>query len=342
MARFRSTTLAAAIAATVLWSSPTVSQVSVQNNVLDEGQSCYKVTTPSATYWYQKEGCGFSSIEDKQGNDWVSYDDDYPNSAKGGYRGIPNMGWQFHPGYTNGGTTTLQHQSSDRVTLKSVANGFECTWDFYATHAKMTVLKHTEPYWFLYEGTPGGRMQPSSDYYYVPDVSQGDGVRKNAASQDYGVDLSPEWIAFGDPALSRMFVLCHHTNDGLIDDYYDMGNDGGMTVFGFGRDNDKTEGCWSCMDNVPNVFSIAFLESTSETLTKQFAQDLISGTVVTVAPRGGAEHRLVPHLSTDAGKRPAYSVAGRRAAGSGAIAPGVLLIRRHLDSEHATPVLLLE
>ena len=71
-------------------------QVTVADTT-DEGQECFRITTPTAVYYYQKEGCGFSSILDRDGNDWVSYDDDFPNSAQGGYRGIPNLGWQFHP-----------------------------------------------------------------------------------------------------------------------------------------------------------------------------------------------------------------------------------------------------
>ncbi len=268
--------------------APIAARVTVRDNVDDEGQKCFKVTTQAATYWYQKQACGFSSIEDPQGNDWVGYDDDFPNSARGGYRGIPNLGWQFHPGYTKGGSTTLERSGDEQATLRSEANGWVCTWDFYDTHAVMTLLEAKDEYWFLYEGTPGGRMEPSQDYYYVPDRSATDGVARSTAKNDYGRDLPGEWIAFGDPNLSRMFVLAHHTDDNLIDDYYDMGGEGGMTVFGFGRDNDKTRGCWSCMSGTPRTFSLGFVESTARTAVRAFAESLLAGEPPVATVRYGA------------------------------------------------------
>ena len=81
---------------------PTLSnQVSVTDNVMDEGQSSYAIESQNATYFYQKQGAAFSSLIDPSGNDWISYTT--TSGAGGSYRGIPNMVYpegKFHPGST--------------------------------------------------------------------------------------------------------------------------------------------------------------------------------------------------------------------------------------------------
>ncbi len=255
-------------------------KVSVQDNVSDEGQSCFMVTTATATYYYQKAGCGFSSILDNNGDDWISYKPS--GGAQGHYRGIPNMGLNAfgHPGYDKGGSTTLVSQSESKVVLESRdSDGWEVRWEFYDDRAVMTVVNTPKAYWFLYEGTPGGRMEPSQDFYYVPAASETDGVKRLGASTRSSIDLSPEWIAFGDPQSAHMLLLAHHTDDDLPDDYYAMDGDGGMTVFGFGRDNSKAD-CWYCMTQEPNVFTIALVESTSPAAIRDFAVAAITNGAV--------------------------------------------------------------
>lgn len=69
----------------------------------DEGFASYRITSPTATYYYHIRGGGFSSLEDKDGIDWIDWNDS--NGAAGNFRGIPNMvhpssGGYFHPGRT--------------------------------------------------------------------------------------------------------------------------------------------------------------------------------------------------------------------------------------------------
>jgi hypothetical protein len=61
-----------------------------------------------------------------------------------------------------------------------------------------------------------------------------------------------------------------------------------------------------------------------------------------VAPHDGAGLKLVPHVVSHAGTERAYNVAGRKLVGARGMAPELLLIRRHFDSDCATPVLRLE
>ncbi len=60
-------------------------QVSIKEGIMDEGQECFVIKTPSATYYYQKAAGGFSSMVDPDGNDWISFKEDksesYPERA---------------------------------------------------------------------------------------------------------------------------------------------------------------------------------------------------------------------------------------------------------------------
>ena len=75
--------------------------VRVTDGVQHRGQESFKIETPNGTYYYHKQGAGFASMFDKDGNDWLGY---RPGGGPAGeYRGIPNMG---HPeGYCHPGKT---------------------------------------------------------------------------------------------------------------------------------------------------------------------------------------------------------------------------------------------
>ena len=242
--------------------SPPDPLVTVADGVERAGQESFRITTPRATYYYHKRGAGFASIEDADGNDWLSY---HPgvgpvsNSGSGGkYRGIPNMG---HPeGYC--------HPGSDKSASRLLADGpikativsrsddgkWACRWDIFPTCARMTVLKVSHPYWFLYEGTPAGRLDGDSDY-----CVRCDGTR-TAASARWDGDIpgdgrTGEWLCFGDETVNRVLYLVHHEDDDEIDSYWPMNHE--MTVFGFGR-----RGINKYLTLVPAHFTIGFCETT--------------------------------------------------------------------------------
>lgn len=222
------------------------------------GQQTFKITTyepdgttKAARYYYHKEGAGFASLLDRNGNDWISY---YPvaNSKSGGeYRGIPNAGPVFHPGYEEtsgtshlGSTSTLVEEGPLKVTVRSVSHddAFEAIWAFYPQYAQMTMVRHGTKYWLLYEGTPGGNLD-----YTGPDrdtVWRSNGTHVDANEQ-WQQDLDPEWIYFDDASLNRVLYLVH-AEDNEADSYRKQYNadqtppggssdNGAMTVFGFGR-----------------------------------------------------------------------------------------------------------
>lgn len=220
--------------------------VKVEDDVDHQGQTSYRVTTPGATYLYHKQGAGFASLIDGDGNDWISY---RPGGGSAGeYRGIPNLchpeGY-FHPGGTKC-TSRLLSRGPMKVSIASASRdkAWACRWDIFPAFARLTVTRAPKPYWFLYEGTPGGKLEWKTDFCVRPPR------RRSPVSKRWTETLGdPEWVAFGDGELGRVLYLAHHQADKAVDSYWPM--QGNMTVFGFGRNGLK-----KFMTAVPNRFTI--------------------------------------------------------------------------------------
>ena len=246
--------------------------VKVTDGVPDEGQDCYMIATANATYYFQKDAGGFSSLLDVQGNDWIGFQ---PFGGSDGlYRGIPNMVHPdniYHPGHSNC-VSSLLHAGPLRATIRSVSkNGlWECIWHIYPRYARMTLLRCAPtPYWFLYEGTPGGAIDYDKDFSV-----RSNGVRLQAGQEWQNQDIAaPEWVYFEDSALDRYIYLVHEGDDTLNDTYWPMQKK--MTVFGFGRG----PGTAKQMTGAPNHFTIGLADGA------QFpsARKLIEGTYRPVA-----------------------------------------------------------
>ncbi|AXV05999.1 hypothetical protein DVS28_a1300 [Euzebya pacifica] len=205
-------------------------QVEVATAVVDEGLPAMSITTRTATWWYQTEAGGFSSLVGPTGADWISWST--ASGASGQYRGIPNLvypaGW-FHPGAT-GHTTTLEVDGPLRTTFATTSPDglWAMQWDVFPTRAVGTVVEHDANYWFLYEGTPGGAVEADSDFYALSDGAS------SPLTGSFSSDIAaPEWVQFGDPVVDRSLFLIHHDDDAATDSYYTLADE--MTVFGFGR-----------------------------------------------------------------------------------------------------------
>lgn len=235
---------------------------------MHEGQLSYRIRTrdPSGgqvntTYYYHKDGAGFASIEDRQGNDWIGYKPS--GNQQGNYRGIPNAVHGdteslFHPGAPDG-VSSIRTRGPVKVTIysRSKLDRWRCTWDIYPRYARLTVLRHGAKYWFLYEGTPGGYHEVHGDFCVRSGNTQTD------CSESWTGDIAgPEWLYFADGGLTRSLFLVHEDDDTETDSYWPMGpnhpqvGDGGMTVFGFGRSGLNK---YMAADN--NHFTIGFAES---------------------------------------------------------------------------------
>ncbi len=231
----------------------------------DEGQASFKVTTPAGTWFYHKEGAGFSSLVDRAGNDWLGY---RPGGGSDGkYRGIPNAvhpEGHFHPGGTTCTSVLVSKGPLKAVIESSSKDGkWACRWEIFPSFARLTMLKAEKPYWFLYEGTPGGKLDPAADFSL-----RSDGTRTSLSRRWTGDLPSPEWIAFGDGASGRALLLVHHEDDALVDSYWPM--QGNMTVFGFGRD-----GLSKHLVATPSRFSVALTDDSSPAALARLAHSLL-------------------------------------------------------------------
>jgi hypothetical protein len=226
-------------------------RITVTDNVQDEGQASFLVATQLAQYYYHKQGAGFSSIVDLNGNDWLNYH--VGGGSAGEYRGLPNLGPFAHPGYTNATSTLVTNGPIKAMVSSSSTDGlYGLTWEFYPRFARLTVTKAGGPFWLLYEGTPGGSYDPARDFWVR---SSGQRSIDNALS--VGDIAGPEWVYFGDNLSKRFLFLAHHEDDNLEDQYWNMENN--MTVFGFGRQY-STDG--RLLTQVPTHMTIGFGEDT--------------------------------------------------------------------------------
>lgn len=219
-------------------------QVVTTDNQSDEGQTAIKIETTAATYFYQKENGGFSSILDPDGVDWVGFNPTPGSQGAGEYRGIPNAvfpGGGFHPGFVNA-TTTIEKSGPLKTSIRTDAvidSGFgnenwSMRWEIYPTYATCTVLVAPRSYWFLFEGVPGGSIN-SNDTVVRSDGTVTDIDTSWTDSNGLGSSNDSEWVYFRDSGADAFLFLTHHQTDSAVDSYFLM-PDGQMTVFGFGRD----------------------------------------------------------------------------------------------------------
>ncbi len=235
-------------------------KVVLTDNITDAGQLSYRIQATGSTYYYHKQGAGFSSWIDANGNDWLSYA--AGGGSAGEYRGIPNAVYpegHFHPGKTSA-TSDIVSTGPVKATIHSITTDgkWECRWEIYPRFARMTMLKKDHGYWFLYEGTPGGAIQPATDFMVRSDGTQ------TALSTSWTADLGTnEWAYFSDPNVvtgGRSLFMVHDEDDAALDSYWTMENN--MTVFGFGRNNAPTE---ALINAVPQHLTIGLMDGTQFT-----------------------------------------------------------------------------
>lgn len=244
-------------------------QVTTDANSSDQGQAAIQIDTLTATYWLQKANGGFSSIVDKNGNDWLSFDPTGGTQSGGEFRGTPNAvfpGGGFHAGFTNGSTTII-NSGPLKTTIESTMSvdkqdghgpyTFKMRYEIYGDHVTATMVQADSSYFFLYEGTPGGAVD-SNDTIVRSDGAVTSIQTPWADDSGIGHDNSQEWLYFRDAGVGKYMYYVHNTPDTLKDSYYEMtAGTGSMTVFGFGRDNDASNPLLMTSQNNVFTFGIA-------------------------------------------------------------------------------------
>ncbi len=235
-----------------------------------EGRPHYKVTTKTATHYFDVAGGGLSRIIDQDDVDWINHNGNphavVPSGTSGGYRGIPNSvyrsddGGASHPGFDQ---CLSEIKNGKTITTKSISGKWEWFWEFFDDHVCLTVLKvdPKHPYWFLYEGVIGGNFNPYMKYWGT-DLG---GPRFETPSHNHGEGINEkwQWVYFGDKEQNRVFFVAQQPKDTLYDYFSYMGNTSegrdapdGMIVFGFGRQ----KGARPLMQEIGVTFYMGFLE----------------------------------------------------------------------------------
>lgn len=220
-----------------------------------EGRPHFKVETPFAVFFYDRAGGGFSRMIDRDEKDWISFRKEplsqYPASAGAGYRGIPNMvfGQDYpeagagHPGFD---VCESVFVSPNSIRTTSRSGRWAWIWTFSEKDACFRMEK-TDPerkWWFLYEGTVGGRWSPSTHYW----GSDTGGPRRETPDNRNQLFPHWRWVYFGDDTSPRVLYMAQCQLDELPDTLWYMGNSDngsidspdGMIVFGFGRGPNTT------------------------------------------------------------------------------------------------------
>jgi hypothetical protein len=240
---------------------PVKAQLGVQDVSSYQGQDSFRIAAPGATYVYHKAGAGFASLLDRDGNDWISYRPE--GGSDGKYRGIPNLihpEGDFHPGGLNSASRITTGPVKVAIASETRDGKWAGRWDIYPQFARFTVLHAGHPYWFLYEGTPGGKLDLDRDYWVR---SSGD---KLPVSESWSGSLpAPKWVYFGDEALRRVLFVIQHEDNQAQDQFWQM--QGNMTVFGFGR---QYRCCEKYLTRTPAQFTIGFAETAEFDQVKKF------------------------------------------------------------------------
>lgn len=236
-------------------------QIILTENVTDEDQKSFKMETPNGTYFLHTLGAGFSSLNDADGHDWISYSS--APGAAGEFRGIPNIvlpnnGGHFHPG-SKSMVTTLRNEGPIKVTIhviekKAVAGRekWQGIYEIYPNYVTFTMLVAPYDYWFLYEGTPGGALEPNTDF-----VVRNDGTQTTANQAWEGDLVDEEWAYVADPVVGRAIFFANHIDDLAIDSYAQADNV--MTKLGLGRQAAKA---FLVKSLVPRRFTFGLMDET--------------------------------------------------------------------------------
>lgn len=263
-----------------------------------ENRRHFVVRGGGVEYWYDAAGGGFSRIIDRDGHDWVGFRSDplsaFPDSAAAGYRGIPNLVFDDAEdrGAGHPGRDRCESVRVGEAALRSVSRSgrWQWRWDFRRGHAEFTMERVPEGgrYWFLYEGTPGGRFAPGEQFWgadglEAPVFEAPDYLAGRSVAGSWG------WAYFGDRRVERALVAVQLGGvDGLPDTVGWMGAsraglraDDGMVVFGFGRRHDA--GVEALLGHAGARFAVGLIDG----VTGDAAGHLLVGRAVAgiVAPK---------------------------------------------------------
>jgi hypothetical protein len=188
-------------------------------------QPTFEIHTPAASYWIVKPLGTMVSMQDASGgSQWIDF-----SSGFRPLRGVPAL--EDPPA----NVLTVRDQESQtpthvRLTSESSDGAWQWVWDFYVTHATLTINRAVGPFGFAYRGVPGGSLGTEDRLVSSDGTEQG-------ARNSFEADLPgpAEWAYLADTALGRSLFLVQHTDDELPESYQVRDNDSAHFSFGDGQ-----------------------------------------------------------------------------------------------------------
>lgn len=239
------------------------------------GMAAVQVRADRATWTYQTGAGGFSSLVGPDGEEWIGHapgpDGAVPAGSGGAanvYRGIPNLVYPEnvgHPGHEHCRSNVDRDGSIAVISTESLDGEWAWQWRVSGGSASLSVTRapRERRYWFLYEGTPGGRFDPEQSFW----GSDTEGRRSDAPnlfepSPAGGPAITPRtWAYFGHRECARVLLCTHNSAAGgpSFFAYMRATANTGMVVFGFGRD--QMDGPLPTLAG-PHEFTVALIEAT--------------------------------------------------------------------------------
>ena len=275
---------------TLLCLSSCSNKVSIQE-VKHLDRDHFKVSTSNMMLLYDVKGGGFSSIIDPNGKDWISFAmkpwDEYPASASSSFRGMPNFVFGSessgagHPGHDQCRSEII---SSNSIRTSSVSGKWEWQWIFNDDYVIVDILSIDphQPYWFLYEGTPGGVFDPANQFFGTSKTP-----KPNRSLNDYfkGDKLFDtfQWAYFGHDKSEYVLLFLQIDEDNLSDTFSYLGStekgvqsSDGMVVFGFGREDGAKPVLTEKNSFIIKLISIKGIDDIGQHI-RSIAQELLQG-----------------------------------------------------------------
>lgn len=219
-----------------------------------KGEESWRIATRSATYVLHKRSGGLASLIDPNGNDWISFS--RTEGSSGEFRGIPNLGRRdggFHPGRP-GCRTSITHTDANKVVARVDSDDllWRTEWTFTDDHLAITVQAASHPYWFLYEGTPGGAYDETA----CVGVDAGGNRWRCTEIWERRIP-EPRWVYFQTEGYPYVLLLqdAGDRPDTTVDSFWSMQRN--MTVFGFGRIMDHRSDRWAHLTETPATFYVS-------------------------------------------------------------------------------------
>jgi hypothetical protein len=215
-------------------------------------QPTFEVHTPTGSYWVVKSLGTMVSMQDAYAGraQWIDF--------SSGFRPLRNIPALATP--PAGMSTVLDRDSQTpthlRLTSVSADQAWHWVWDFYITHATLTLNRAPMPVGFSYRGVPAGELGTEDQ------LIQSDGTAQGARNSFAGELAGPvEWVYIADTTRARSLFLMQHTDDALPDSYQVRDNDSAAWSFGSGT-----------ISSLPVRFSLGLIDSVELAAVNQRVQ----------------------------------------------------------------------